>query len=389
MMLKRLSGIFISFLIATTAHAQGTIPKAAEADSVAPESRKGLVNRVIDYFSSSNKTRTDKKFDFSILGGPHYSSDSKFGIGIVAAGVYNTDPADSAWLRPSNVSIYGDATTAAHFKLGVRGVNIWPGDTRRLTYDLAFHSIQTNYWGIGYDQCSDDENESKYRYLSAEVKASLTWRLADHFYVGPLLAFDYVNGRHFEPPTLWRGLPDNTVSWGPGISFSYDSRDCITAPARGVNVKLDQWFALRPLGCTATFSVNEFQASWYGPMWRDAVLATLMHWRLTWGRTPWTELSQIGGSDNMRGYFEGRYRDKNEVDLCVELRQHVWRRNSLALWVGAASLFPGFDDIDMRQVLPNYGIGYRWEFKKRMNVRIDLGFGRHQTGFIFNINEAF
>lgn len=129
MMLKRLSGIFISFLIATTAHAQGTIPKAAEADSVAPESRKGLVNRVIDYFSSSNKTRTDKKFDFSILGGPHYSSDSKFGIGIVAAGVYNTDPADSAWLRPSNVSIYGDATTAAHFKLGVRGVNIWPADS--------------------------------------------------------------------------------------------------------------------------------------------------------------------------------------------------------------------------------------------------------------------
>ena len=42
-----------------------------------------------------------------------------------------------------------------------------------------------------------------------------------------------------------------------------------------------------------------------------------------------------------------------------------------------------------KHILPNYGFGYRWEFKKRVNVRLDLGFGKHQTGFIFNINEAF
>ena len=43
----------------------------------------------------------------------------------------------------------------------------------------------------------------------------------------------------------------------------------------------------------------------------------------------------------------------------------------------------------LKHILPNYGFGYRWEFKKRVNVRLDLGFGKHQTGFIFNINEAF
>ena len=36
------------------------------------------------------------------------------------------------------------------------------------------------------------------------------------------------------------------------------------------------------------------------------------------------------------------------------------------------------------------GIGYRWEFKKNVNVRLDYGFGKNgQSGFIFNINEAF
>ena len=44
----------------------------------------------------------------------------------------------------------------------------------------------------------------------------------------------------------------------------------------------------------------------------------------------------------------------------------------------------------MRRMLPNVGVGYRWEFKKDVNVRLDVGMGKSgQWGFIFNINEAF
>ena len=91
----------------------------------------------------------------------------------------------------------------------------------------------------------------------------------------------------------------------------------------------------------------------------------------------------------MRGYYEGRFRDKCEADACLELRQHIWRRNGLVAWIGAGTVFPKFSALRFSKVLPNYGIGYRWEFKKRVNIRLDLGFGRHQTGFIFSINEAF
>ena len=100
-------------------------------------------------------------------------------------------------------------------------------------------------------------------------------------------------------------------------------------------------------------------------------------------------MSTLGGSYSMRGYYEGRYRDKSAIDLCVELRQHVWRRNGVVLWVGAGTVFPKFSAMRWGHILPNYGVGYRWEFKKKVNVRLDLGFGRGQTGFIFSINEAF
>ena len=91
----------------------------------------------------------------------------------------------------------------------------------------------------------------------------------------------------------------------------------------------------------------------------------------------------------MRGYYDGRYRDRNLVEAQVELRQKVWRRNGIALWVGAGNVFHDFNTFRWSQTLPNFGVGYRWEFKKRVNVRLDLGFGRNGSGFIFNINEAF
>lgn len=60
-----------------------------------------------------------------------------------------------------------------------------------------------------------------------------------------------------------------------------------------------------------------------------------------------------------------------------------------AVWVGGASVFPRLDKFSLGKVLPEVGIGLRWEFKKASNVRLDYGLGRHSSGFVFSINEAF
>ena len=215
------------------------------------------------------------------------------------------------------------------------------------------------------------------------------WRIANSLYLGPFATFDYINGRDFQKPELWNGEKDRTFNLGVGVSLQLDTRDFINNASRGILLRADQRFNPRFLFNKCAFSLTELTFAYYHPLWRDATIACQLHSRLTYGNTPWGLLSTLGGSDNMRGYFEGRYRDKSEIDMCVELRQHIWHRNGIVVWGGAGTIFPKFSALRWRKVLPNYGIGYRWEFKKRVNVRLDLGFGRHQTGFIFSINEAF
>lgn len=360
----------------------------AVGDSVVTEPKQGLIKRIVNYFSETNKKPISKKMDFSLIGGPFYSSDSKFGIGIVAAGAYSTAPDDSL-TRPSDMSLSFKATTAAHFELSFGGVHVFPHDRYRLDYNVSFSSIDTKYWGIGYEQCSDNDNESKYKYLASHAEALFAIRFGKNMYLGPLVTFDYVNARSFQKPELWNGMPHRTFNYGLGASLRYDTRDNLTATKNGILIRFDQTFDFGWMGNRYPFKINEFTAAWFHPVWKGCTLASRLHWRITWGDTPWGLMSYLGGSETMRGYFEGRYRDKGAADICVELRQHVWRRNGVVVWVGVGSIFPRITDIHFNQLLPNFGFGYRWEFKKNVNVRVDIGFGKHERGLFFGINEAF
>ena len=91
----------------------------------------------------------------------------------------------------------------------------------------------------------------------------------------------------------------------------------------------------------------------------------------------------------MRGYYAGRYIDNNLMAAQVELRQHVWWRLGLAAWGGAGVTFPRFDALRWSDVLPTWGVGLRFEFEHRVNLRVDYGFGRDTRGIVFQMSEAF
>lgn len=126
-------GLLIWLLTAvTTAHAQvrqtedttATVDTTSAAGYNSVPAKRSFFKKFLDYFNDANKEKKNKKFDFSIIGGPHYSSDTKFGIGLVAAGLYRTDRNDTI-LPPSNVSLYGDVSTVGFYLLGVRGNHLF------------------------------------------------------------------------------------------------------------------------------------------------------------------------------------------------------------------------------------------------------------------------
>ena len=350
--------------------------------------KKSFITRLLDYFNDANK-KNDKRFDFSIIGGPHYATDTKLGLGLVAAGIYRSDPSDSL-LLPSNVSLFGDVSTVGFYLLGVRGTHIFPRDRYRAVYTLYFYSFPCKFWGMGFDMGDNDDNKSDMKRWQVHVKGSFLWNLGSNLFLGPSLAYDYIIGKNMERPELLAGMDRHTDNYGVGFTFMLDNRDNLTYPHRGYYVNLTQMVRPRFMGNDYAFSTTELQMNAYQQPWRGAVLAEDVRSTFNFGNPSWGMMAQLGGSNAMRGYYEGRYRDKHMIQGTVELRQHVWKRNSVTAWVGAGTVFPKFSQMRSRHILPNFGLGYRWEFKKNVNVRLDYGFGKSgQSGFLFNINEAF
>jgi len=366
-----------------------SISSAEKVDTMALRAGKSWVNRILDYFNDSNKNKKHKRFDFSVIGGPHYASDTKFGLGLVAAGLYRTDPNDSI-LPPSNVSLYGDVSSVGFYMLGVRGNHIAPKGRYRIDYHLYFYSFPADFWGIGYEMGDNDANKSDMKRWQAQAEVSFLFRVADNFYIGPMASYDYVIGKHIERPELLQGMDQHTWNVGAGVSLVYDNRDNLTNPHRGIYLNINQMFRPGFMGNDYAFSTTAFRFDAYQRLGKGTVLAEDIRANLNFGNPSWGMMAELGGTHSMRGYYEGRYRDKHSLEATVELRQHVWKRNGIVVWVGAGIIFPKFSALRSKQILPNAGVGYRWEFKKNVNVRLDYGFGKSgQSGFLFNINEAF
>lgn len=347
-----------------------------------------VIKKVIRYFDSTNKRELTRRPDFSVLGGPHYSSEKGLGLGLVVAGLYSTDPSDSA-LPASNISLVGNIATKSYYMIGLEGVHVFPENSKRINYDLRFESFATYFWGIGYEMGNFNSNKTKYDLLKIDFNADMGWKIVNALYAGPAIRIVHASARHIENEGVWVGQDHTATSVAAGIMLQYDIRDNFTAPKKGVFIELTQLFYPRFLGNRAnSFSSTEASFNYYHSVWKGGTLAGRVHGLFTYGRTPWDMMAIIGG-DNLRGYYDGRYRDKNEIDFTVELRQHVWRRSGVAIWGGAATVFPKFGDIQFNHLLPDFGIGYRWEFKQNTNVRVDFGIGKHSTSFMFGINEAF
>lgn len=381
MVCKKIVSLCILAMMATAIQAQ--------TDSVAQPPKRNIIQKVIGYFERSNVNKPAKKLDFSVIGGPYYSKDTNFGIGLVAAGIYRHNPADS--INPATqFSLYGDVSVTGYYKVGIDGSSYFRGDRIWLYYDVYFSSRPDYYWGIGYSMNSNNDNKVRYKRWSSRLHAALLFQVFNpNLYVGPVVQLNYFDAKSQPDPALWRYQKARTFSNVWGIGIVYDTRDNVFNAYSGIYARVDQLFAPRFFGNQYPFILTEGTLNSYHKLWKGAVLATNLHARLTFGDTPWGMMSGLGGSSSMRGYWEGRYNNKCAAELCVELRQYVYKRFGFVAWGGVGEVFPKVNRIFKGHALWNAGVGLRWEFKHRVNVRVDYGFGQHQNGLVFSINEAF
>ena len=338
-----------------------------------------------------NSFDRSKTIDWGILPGPFYTPELELGVGVALVGLYQADSRPDSKISSLSLSGFGSSTGA--FGMTFSNYTYLANDTWRFYLTGTLNNVPTHYWGEGYHEGRVKDHFGEFRSQELRLTPTLLRQMAQNTYIG--LGWDYSNLQAAAPDSPFkaymnkRDLPLRSTSSGITARFTYDSRDFLPNAYRGQAFDISYTHYSPDTGSNNRFNATQIQYNYYYPLSDNAVLAFDNYARFTSGDVPWSQLSKLSNGQQMRGYYEGRYQDNHVFSTQLEYRQKLDWRHGMALWVGGGTLSDQARDLGKGHWLPSVGVGYRFEFKPRMNVRLDFGIGKESTGFYFQVGEAF
>jgi outer membrane protein assembly factor BamA len=323
----------------------------------------------------------------------YYTPETKIAFG--AGGVYSFRAADAgAAGRPSSVRAAATYTQLSQVILALTPEIYLRTERYYYSGFYGYYKFPDKFWGIGED--TPDGAEERYRRNDFESSTSLQMRIARGVYAGALYQFQYLNPSHTDPRGTLRtgaisGSRESAAS-GLGLVVRYDTRDHVYQPSSGSNHQCSAvWFG-SGLGSDYTFNALSVDLRWYRGLFGSHVLAFQNYDVFISGNPPFQMLGMLGGSYWMRGYYLGRYRDRNMITAQVEYRFPVWWRFGGVGFAGAGDVGNevGTFRIDRFKYSMGFGVRFMFDPKERINARLDVGFGEGDNAGVYAmVLEAF
>jgi len=293
----------------------------------------------------------------------------------------------------ATLSLSGYVSSTGAFGVTMQNYAYFADDSWRFFLDGALSDTPTWYWGKGFTAGDRNDRKQEYTAQVLDLRPVLYRRLAQHIYAGVGWWLDVQHAAHIsddDPPQIAETPQGaSSLSSGGSIELNWDDRDFIPNPRKGQYADLRYSHFSPDTGGDARFEEYQLHYSRYQALTEKSVLAWEIDGAFTQGDVPWNMLPLLGSNQRMRGYYEGRYRDKNAVSGQIEYRRDLSWRHGVVGWIGAGTMGPSFSALDNGRWLPSTGVGYRFAFKPRINVRLDYGIGKGSSGFYFQVGEAF
>ncbi|MCB2409920.1 BamA/TamA family outer membrane protein [Hymenobacter lucidus] len=389
--MRFLYALLLGGLLAPGAHAQTTLPEPPA--TAAPEA------------PAAAKSKKDKPsfWPFPIV---FSQPETGIGYGIAVLPVWRFGQDTTA--RKSNARLLAWRTQNNQSLVQLNHNMFTPGERFLVSGELSFYyKFPINYYGFGPNTSRDDESLIEYkvfilnqrvlRQVRRNTFAGLQYRFTNLRDVQVRENID--QGTPQQRPSLLLQRPareyeqNSTVS-GLGPSFLYDGRDNILSTFQGNYLEVAALFNGSALGSDYRFSRFLVDARHFQPLSKNSktILATQLIGQFNAGNVPFREMANLGGDKILRGYYDGRYRDRQLLALQAELRRPLFWRVNAVVFGSLGQVGNTLGALADNPVKASGGAGIRFKYNRRdrLNIRLDYGFGRDgSSGLYFSIGEAF
>jgi outer membrane protein assembly factor BamA len=295
--------------------------------------------------------------------------------------------------RPSDLTADVIYTQKKQFIAEIAGDQYFENGRYRLMTDILFQKYPNKFFGIGNN--TSETSEETYTPQTLLLKAVLYRNLSSHINIGPVVRYENVSIRESASGgVIAAGVFPGSRSGssaGVGIVANWDSRDNTFAAHEGSFYQLTTMFYRGAFGSDYSYDDVLIDTRNFFETFTDHVFAVQAVAEFIDGVAPLQSYAKFGGQNLLRGYFEGRYRDKNGILLQAEYRMPVWWRLGVVGFAGVAQVADQVSHFAMDRFWFAGGIGLRFAVnpQERINIRLDYGAGNNSSGVYATITEAF
>ena len=348
----------------------------------------------------SDEKDTTRKASFMPIPVLGYTQETGFEFGFGALYSFYADRIDTN-NRSSNFSATASYSTKKTYNFSILGDAWSKGNIYHAIAEIRFRRMPFNFYGLGNRTRKIDESKLVQQQIKLQFDLEKTF--FKNFYSGVSLGYenyafqDKSENQVFSNRSDIRGKPGGQVVF-LGISQSYDTRNSNNYPTKGFFGRLTYQYA------PDFFGGDDFTGSQFNLNLRNfwklsnkfVIGAQGIFRTMQSNHTPFYLLPQLGNDEIMRGYYTGRFRDRNLLAMQAELRYRYNNRFGAVLFAGTGTVW-GRTPFDFDYFKPNLGAGFRYFFDpaKGLSVRMDYGIGsklrneERQSGFYISLAEAF
>ena len=343
--------------------------------------------------STSPQADTTKRHSFIVLPLIFSSPETSWGFG-GATNVTFRFKGQAETARPSQFQLGFAYTLNKQFLSYLPFQLFFKEEKYKLYGELGYYRFVYFYFGNGNN--AREEDREIFNVNFPRIRLNGLYGINKNWFVGLRYWMDDYNIVQVEENGLLD--TDNNIIGrkggllsGGGIVVNYDSRDHLFTPRSGVLAEMVLFANEKFLGSDFSFQKIYLDIATYFPIAKNHTLAAQVYTELTGGNPPFNQLSLLGGTKRMRGYLEGRFRDKQYFTSQIEYRFPLFWRLGMTAFATTGTVGSSVSDLFDDQWYYTYGLGLRimLDTKARVNLRIDAGFGKETSGFYLTFGEAF
>lgn len=369
-------GLFLCWLTALPTQAQLRLP--------------GFIDRIVNDTASAAESR------ILVLPTAGFAPETSLQVGVRAFSLFHARH-DTTINRLSEVVLSSFVTLKGQFSAQLENAVYTDKNRYFLLGRAQYQQFPLLFFGVGPN--APAELPVLVESQSVQVRQRLLRQIRGNWYAGAEFDFQSIwnvnlvvpEGRTLAPQIGETG--GRTV--GLGLAVVYDTRQNVLNVRQGAFLEVGELIYRPSFGSDFSYRSIVFDGRLYRPLGHpNRVLAMQVYGTFQQGTVPFYSLALLGGESLLRGYYQGRYRDKTLITTQAEVRWLPFRfsrRFGGNIFAGLGTVAPRLAEVQTRNLrwVAGGGIQFLLLSSKDVYLRGDLGFTREGTGLYFSLGQAF